>query len=69
MTKTEAAAILATYINVQARKFGRTKVDKDFIEEQRTDARSQTGQIKAAGMVEPHWTTIRTAGRKANRRA
>lgn len=69
MTKTEAAEILATYITVQARKFGRTTVDKDFIEEQRTNARYQTGQIRAAGLVEPHWTTIRAAGRKANRYA
>lgn len=66
MTRTQAAEILATYINVQARKFGRTRVDKDFIEVMRTQAIHAGGQITKAAQVCPHWTTIRTAGRRNN---
>lgn len=66
MTKNEAAEILATYINVQARKFGRTQVNKDFIEVMRTQAIHEGGQITKAGQLCPHWTTIRTAGRRAS---
>lgn len=64
MTKTEAASILATYITVQARKFGVRQVTKTFIEDQRTNALYEGGQITKAAEQCPHWTTIRAAGRK-----
>lgn len=66
MDKAEAASILATYINVQARKFGVRQVTKTFIEEQRTNALHEEGQIVKAAELCPHWTTIRTAGRKGS---
>jgi hypothetical protein len=66
MTKTEAASILATYITVQARKFGIRQITKTFIEDQRTNALHEGGQITKAAERCPHWTTIRTAGRKGS---
>jgi hypothetical protein len=64
MTKSEAADILVTFINTRARHYGRTSVDKDFIELMRAEALSSTGLIKKAAEVSPHWKTIRAAGRR-----
>jgi hypothetical protein len=64
MTKAEAAETLVTWINVRARHYGVTRVDKTFIEEMRAEALSSTGLIKKAAEVCPHWTTIRSAARR-----
>lgn len=64
MTKSEAAEILANYITVRARHYGVVKVTKDFIEQERSEAKNATGLIQQAALACPHWTTIRTAGRR-----
>jgi len=64
MTKSEAAKVLVTWINVRARHYGVTKVTKEFIEEMRAEALSSTGRTRQAAEVNPHWTTIRATAKK-----
>ncbi len=67
MTKTEAAETLVTFITVRARHYGVSKVTKDFIETMIAEALTsgiEGSLIRRAAAVAPHWTAIRSAGRR-----
>lgn len=68
MTKTEAAEVLVTFINVKCRQRGIRRVTKDVIEELRTEALAAPdgSRTQAAALAAPHWKTIRAHARKAN---
>lgn len=69
MTKTEAAKILVTFVNVRARHYGVVKITKDFIQEMQTEALTWGAEgclIRQAGKAAPHWKTIQAAGRRLN---